>query len=223
VAVYEAVVFDMDGVLADSEPEYFAAMQEVLAPLGHEVTEQDQRAVMGHSIEDTWEYLRERFALGEDLSSLMQAYDEALLRRLAVPRQTLPGVSELVSALRERGVPVAVASSSLASWIEALLGGLRLQGEFDALVPATMVPHPKPAPDIYIEAARRLGKAPERCIAIEDTPTGLAAAKAAGMLTVQVRASSTAWPPQPEADVVLETLRDFDLRLVSSDASRTRR
>jgi HAD superfamily hydrolase (TIGR01509 family) len=146
-----------------------------------------------------------------------------LLRRLAVPRQTLPGVSELVSALRERGVPVAVASSSLASWIEALLGGLRLQGVFDALVPATMVPHPKPAPDIYIEAARRLGKAPERCIAIEDTPTGLAAAKAAGMLTVQVRASSTAWPPQPEADVVLETLRDFDLRLVSSDASRTRR
>jgi HAD superfamily hydrolase (TIGR01509 family) len=223
VAVYEAVVFDMDGVLADSEPEYFAAMQDVLAPLGHEVTEQDQRAVMGHSIEDTWEYLRERFALGENLSKLMQAYDEVLLRRLAVPRQTLPGVSELVSALRERGVPVAVASSSLASWIEALLGGLRLQGVFDALVPATMVPHPKPAPDIYIEAARRLGKAPERCIAIEDTPTGLAAAKAAGMLTVQVRASSTAWPPQPEADVVLETLRDFDLRLVSSDASRTRR
>jgi HAD superfamily hydrolase (TIGR01509 family) len=223
VAVYEAVVFDMDGVLADSEPEYFAAMQEVLAPLGHEVTEQDQRAVMGHSIEDTWEYLRERFALGEDLSELMQAYDEVLLRRLAVPRQTLPGVSELVSALRELGVPVAVASSSLASWIEALLGGLRLQGAFDALVPATMVLHPKPAPDIYIEAARRLGKAPERCIAIEDTPTGLAAAKAAGMLTVQVRASSTAWPPQPDADVVLETLRDFDLRLVSSDASRTRR
>jgi beta-phosphoglucomutase-like phosphatase (HAD superfamily) len=78
-----------------------------------------------------------------------------------------------------------------------------------------MVAHPKPAPDIYVEAARRLGKTPERCIAIEDTPTGLASAKAAGMLTVQVRSSSTAWPPQPDAAIVLKSLREFDLSLVT--------
>jgi beta-phosphoglucomutase-like phosphatase (HAD superfamily) len=91
---------------------------------------------------------------------------------------------------------------------------------FDALVSATMVEHPKPAPDIYVEAARRLGTAPERCIAIEDTPTGLASAKAAGMLTVQVRSSRSAWPPQPDADVVLETLREFDLGLVQVTSNR---
>ena len=110
---------------------------------------------------------------------------------------------------------MAVASSSLPAWIEALLGGIGLEGAFDALVSASMVPHPKPAPDIYEEAARRLGKRPERCVAIEDTPTGMAAAKAAGMFTVQVRSSSTAWPPMDDADIVLDSLRDFDLALVS--------
>ena len=133
---------------------------------------------------------------------------------LALISEPLPGVRELLGDLREHGVPIAVASSSLPSWIEALLGGLGLREAFDALVSATMVEHPKPAPDIYLEAARRLATPPERCIAIEDTPTGLASAKAAGMLTVQVRASSTAWEPLPEADIVLRTLREFDLRLV---------
>jgi len=213
---YEAVVFDMDGVLADSEPVYFAAMQVVLAPMGHDVTEAHQRDMMGHSIEDTWAYLQRTFAIEGPLDALVQSYDQELVRQLALLTEPLPGVRELIAALRERGVPIAVASSSLPSWIEALLGGLELNDAFDALVSATMVPHPKPAPDIYVEAARRLGKAPERCIAIEDTPTGLASAKAAGMLTVQVRAASTAWPPQPDADVVLETLREFELGLVTS-------
>jgi HAD superfamily hydrolase (TIGR01509 family) len=212
---YEAVVFDMDGVLADSEPVYFAAMQVVLAPMDLRVTEADQRAVMGHSIEDTWVYLRQRFGLEGPLDDLVQAYDQELIRQLALVNEPLPGVRELTATLKQRGVPIGVASSSLPAWIEALLGGLGLHDAFDALVSATMVERPKPAPDIYVEAARRLGKAPHRCIAIEDTPTGLASAKAAGMLTVQVRASSTAWPPQPEADVVLESLREFELGLVT--------
>ena len=214
---YDAIVFDMDGVLADSEPVYFAAMQAVLGPLGHEVTEAHQRAVMGHSIQDTWAYLRETFNLEGLLDALVDAYDVAIKGMLAEIHETLPGVRELIAELRARSVPIAVASSSLPSWIEALLTGLRLNDGFDALVSATMVAHPKPAPDIYLEAARRLGTPPERCIAIEDTPTGLRSAKGAGMLTVQVRASSTAWPPQPEADVALETLREFDLSMVTAD------
>ena len=220
MAQYSAVVFDMDGVLADSEPVYHAAMQAVLAPLGHEVTGEHQRAVMGHSIEDTWAYLRRTFALEGPLDALVAAYDAELLQRLAQLHDPLPGVRELVGALRERGVPIAVASSSLPAWIEALLGGLALDDAFDALVSASMVERPKPAPEIYVEAARRLGQPPERCIAIEDTPTGLASANAAGMLTVQVRSSSTAWPPQPDADVVLDTLRDFDLALLGDKADQ---
>ena len=207
----------MDGVLADSEPVYYRAMRDVLAPLGHMVTDEHQRAIMGHSIQDTWLYLQQAFNLKGPLDLLVEMYDLELRRLLLQVHETLPGVRELIPALRERDVPIAVASSSLPEWIEALLGGLGLLHSFDALVSATMVEHPKPAPDIYIEAARRLGAAPEETIGIEDTPTGLASAKAAGLFTVQVRASSTAFEPLPDADLVLDTLRDFDLGLVSAN------
>jgi HAD superfamily hydrolase (TIGR01509 family) len=189
-------------------------MKDVLSPLGHMVTDEHQRAIMGHSIEDTWLYLQQAFDLKGPLDLLVEMYDMELRRLLLQVHETLPGVRELIVALKQRGVPTAVASSSLPEWIEALLTGLGLQQSFEALVSATMVEHPKPAPDIYIEAARRLGFAPEATIGIEDTPTGLASAKAAGLFTIQVRASSTAFQPLPDADLVLMTLRDFDLELV---------
>src|SRR5690606_4918833 len=202
-----------------SEPMHFAAMEALLKPLGHEVTGEHQFAVMARSIPDTWAYLRDTFGLEGPAEELVDAYGENLMQRLRQMRETLPGVRELVSALKERDVPMAVASSSLPDWIEALLEGVGLSDAFDALVSASMVEHPKPAPDIYLEAARRLATPPERCIAIEDTPTGLKAAKAAGMHVVQVRSSTAAWPPQPEADVVLDSLEDFDLAWVSGNAT----
>lgn len=211
---FRAVVFDMDGVLADSEPVYYRAMNDVLNPLGHKVTDEHQRALMGHSIEDTWLYLQQAFDLKGPLDLLVEMYDMELRRLLLQVHEPLPGVRELIAALKQRGVPIAVASSSLPEWIEALLGGLGLSHAFDALVSATMVEHPKPAPDIYVEAAGRLGANPEDTIGIEDTPTGLASAKAAGLFTIQVRAASTAFEPLPDADLVLDTLREFDLALV---------
>jgi HAD superfamily hydrolase (TIGR01509 family) len=212
---FRAVVFDMDGVLADSEPVYYRAMRDVLAPLGKQITDDHQRAIMGHSIEDTWRYLAQTFDLTGPLDTLVQMYDVELRRLLLQVHEALPGVRELIAGLRERRVPIAVASSSLPEWIDALLNGLGLAHAFDALVSASMVQHPKPAPDIYLEATRRLGSEPGQTIGIEDTPTGLASAKAAGLFTVQVRSASSAFEPQPDADLVLESLRDFDLGLVA--------
>lgn len=212
--LYRAVVFDMDGVIADSEPVYYEAINAVLAPLGKSFTPQLQRAIMGHGVAETWAVVAKELALEGPLDGLVDAYDRELCRRLALVRETLPGVRELIAALRGRSVPVGLASSSWPGWIDALLRGVGLEDAFDARVSAIEVAHGKPAPDVYLLAAERLGVAPERCIAIEDTPTGLAAAAAAGMLAVQVRASSTAFPPLPEADVVLETLESFDLGLL---------
>ncbi|HWC29263.1 MAG TPA: HAD family phosphatase, partial [Dehalococcoidia bacterium] len=193
-AVYRAVIFDMDGVLADSEPIYHYAMQLMLTPLGKQITPTQQRDMMGKSIEDTWAYLANAFSLEGPLDALIDAYDQELRRQLALVRDTLPGVRELLGALKQRGVPMAVASSSLPEWIDALLGGLGLQGTFDAAVSARQAAHPKPAPDVYLLAAERLGIDPNHCIAVEDSPTGLASAKAAAMFTVQSRAASTAFP-----------------------------
>lgn len=213
---FSAVVFDMDGVLADSEPIYNAAMQSVLTPLGHVITEEHQNAVMGLGIEDTWRYLADTFGIEGSTEHLSTAYNDELLVLLAQVHVTLPGVRELIDALKQRNVPIAVASSSLPAWIEALLGGLGLLDAFDVLVSRRMVPNGKPAPDIYLQAAKLLNTDPPHCIAIEDTPNGLASAKAAGMFAVQVRASSTAFPPLPNADLVIDSLADFPLSLLDA-------
>lgn len=211
---YRAVVFDMDGVLADSEPVYQDAVNVVLEPLGKRITPEMHEKIMGHGVEATWRALIRELDLPGTMEDYIPPYDKVLIERLAKIKAPLPGAGELVTKLRRRGIPVAVASSSLPAWMDALLGGIGLRGAFDALASATEVEHPKPAPDLYLLAAQKLGVAPEACIAVEDTPTGLRAAKAAGMFAVQVRGSSTAFPPLPEADRVIEALGHFDLGLL---------
>ena len=98
--------------------------------------------------------------------------------------------------------------------MDATLRGLDLEGAFNAVVSASEVANGKPAPDLFLAAAERLGVPPERCLAVEDTGPGIVAAKAAGMFAVQLRAASTALPPLPDADLVLDSLTDFDLSLV---------
>lgn len=213
---YSAVIFDMDGVLADSEPTYFAAMQSVLGPLGVEITEEHQRHIMGSSIEATWRYFAETFALEGSLDALVDSYDHELRHLLAQLHDTLPGVRELIPRLRGLGLPIAVASSSIPEWINALLGGLGLQDAFDTAVSTREAGRSKPAPDVYLLAARRLAVPPAGCIAIEDTPTGLASANAAGMFTIQTRSASSAFPPLPNADLVLDSLLDFPLSLLEA-------
>lgn len=216
---YQGVIFDMDGVLADSEPVYFQALNTVLAVYGKSITAEQHRQTMAHGVQEAWTAIIGAVGLHEPIDNLIAAYDAELVRALPLIRQALPGVEQLIQEIRGRGIPIGLASSSLPQWIDGLLSGIGLLESFDAKVSASMVARTKPAPDIYLLAAQRIGVEPERCIAIEDTPTGLKAARAAGMLATQVRSASTAFPPLPEADLVLDSLLDFDLSLL--DAGRT--
>ena len=210
---FRAVIFDLDGVLWDGEPLYHEAFNVVLAPLGHRVSEDDYNQVIGQSVEACWDWMWERFKLTEPAASFLPAYDQAVLRLLQRPAEPLPGVRSLLRELRRLGVPIGVASSSLRPWVDATLRGLALEHAFDATVSASEVAAAKPAPDLYLAAAARLGVPPQRCLAVEDTLAGLRSAKAAGMFAVQLRAASTALPPLEEADLVLDTLEGFDLSL----------
>src|SRR4030042_755624 len=95
-----------------------------------------------------------------------------------------PGVRALIGELRHSGVPIAVASTSLRAWVDATLRGLDLEGAFNTVVSASEVANGKPDPDLFLAAAARLGVPPDRCLAVEDTGPGIAAAKAAGMFAV---------------------------------------
>ena len=214
MGLYQAVIFDMDGVLADSEPLYHQGLNEVLRDFGLLITEEQHESLLGMTVPATWDAIFEWYSPPAGYDECVDRYDKAMVRLLSQPRSPLPGVRELLSELRQRGVPRALASSSLPNWVEALLKSTGLDGCFDVLVSSTSVENGKPAPDIFLYTAAKLGVAPERCVVLEDSRTGVLAAKAAGTFAVQVRAASTALPPLAEADLVLERLSDFPLSLL---------
>lgn len=205
----------MDGVLADSEPLYLEGINEVLNQYGVELSAGDNVETMGTTVEVTWQKVIERFCLPpESFDDCVAAYDQAMERLLRRAGEPLPGARTLLTELRRRNVPYALASSALPNWIRSVLEATGLDGSFEVIVSRSMVEHGKPAPDIYLCAADKLGIDPTRCVALEDTPTGLASAKAAGMLVVQVRGSSTAFSPLPDADLVIDSLERFPLSLL---------
>jgi HAD superfamily hydrolase (TIGR01509 family) len=211
---YRAVVFDLDGVLWDGEPIYHEAFNVVLRPHGHAVTSEEYTNIIGFSVEAAWDWVIKRFQLREPPHEYYEKYDAAVMELLANPVDPLPGVRETIARLKSIPVPVGLASASLRQWVDATLQGIGLADAFDATVSASEVERAKPAPDMYLLAAEKLGVLPGECIAVEDTRSGLRSAKAAGMYAVQVRAASTALPPIDEADVVIDSYAEFDFSLV---------
>jgi len=191
--VITAVVFDCDGVLVDSEPIADAVWAEVLAERGYEMSQADGDACRGITEAATYDYFSGRADL--------LPYDEhmAALDALRVPRfeedlEAFPDAADTVRALAAQGIPMAVASSSRRHALDAKLEIVGLGRYFDAVVGGDEVEHGKPAPDVYLEAARRLGVAPSACLAIEDSDNGAAAGVAAGMRTVMIRRDGSISP-----------------------------
>ena len=213
---YRAVIFDMDGVLADSEPAFFDAVNLTLEPTGKQIAWEAYKRLLGTSVEVTWHEVLTMLDLPTDIEPYQPRFNEVLLDCLRQPRAPLPGVVAVIDELDRRGVPFAVATSSIRPWFDAVMESTGLTGRFAVSVTADMITHPKPAPDIYLRAAGLLGVPPFACIAIEDTIPGIASAKAAGMHAIHVMASSTALPPIREADRVIETLLEFPFALVES-------
>jgi len=211
---YRGVIFDLDGVIWDGEPRYHEAFNVVLAPYAQRVSDADYNKIIGSSVEAAWDWVRERFSLSEPASVFYRLYNDAVLDLMKQPREPLPGVRELLAELEARGIPVGLASASLRNWVDMTLTGLGLSEAFASTATASEVERSKPAPDLYLLAANGLGIPPEACLAFEDTPSGIASAQGAGMFAVQVRASSTALPPLPEADLVIGKYSDFDVSLL---------
>jgi HAD superfamily hydrolase (TIGR01509 family) len=214
VSGFRAVVFDMDGVLVDTEPAFFDAANIVLAEEAKRIEWERYRVLLGTSVEVTWESLIDMLDLHGNLRSYLRRYGIVLRQELAKPRAPLPGVVDLLDELARRETPVALATSSWRPWAEIVLASCGLSDRFACAATGDEVEHEKPAPDIYLKAAGLLGIEPERCVAVEDTAPGIASARAAGMHAVQVRAASTALPPLDAADLVLDSLEQFPLALL---------
>jgi HAD superfamily hydrolase (TIGR01509 family) len=216
---FQAVVFDMDGVLVDTEPAFFDAANDVLSDEGVSIDWKRYEPCLGTSVEETWRSIIEILSLSGDLEGYLRRYGEALASHLSRPRQPLTGADDLLDKLDAWGVPHALATSSWRSWADTILKSAGLGDRFAVLVTAKDVAQEKPAPDVYLEAAARLGRDPRCCIAIEDTLPGIIAAQRAGMFTIQVRGSTTALPPIERADLVIDSLQCFPLELLDRNGS----
>jgi HAD superfamily hydrolase (TIGR01509 family) len=207
--VIEAVVFDLDGVIVDSEHVWDEVREQLARERGGRWHERAQRDMMGMSSLEWSRYMHEVIGLREPPDEI----SVEVVRRLAARyREELPlidGAAEAVQRLAARW-PLAVASSSNRPIIDLVLEVSVLASRFAVTVSSEEVARGKPAPDVYLEAARRLDVDPARCAAIEDSHNGILAAKAAGMRVVAI--PNRRYPPGEEA------LADADLVLPSVDA-----
>jgi beta-phosphoglucomutase-like phosphatase (HAD superfamily) len=183
----DAVVFDMDGLMLDTEPLYKTAWQQALAELGHELDDACYVHFVGRSTEDCENVVAEQLGLSFPLETFRSRWP-VLWRDCARAQgiATKAGLRELISYIRNQELPLAVATSSDSSFTDFSLGRADLRGTFDVVVTGDQVAHPKPAPDIYLEAARRLGVNPVHCLALEDSEAGILAASRAGMVSLLV-------------------------------------
>jgi HAD superfamily hydrolase (TIGR01509 family) len=206
----EAVVFDLDGVLFDSEQIWDEVREQLARERGGRWHEAAQRAMMGMSSTEWSQYMHDEIGLPESPEEISAEVVRRLEERY---RQYLPlvdGADEAVERLAARW-PLGIASSSNREVIDLVLELSGLAPFFKVTVSSEEVARGKPAPDVYLEATRRLGVAPERSVAIEDSENGIRAAKAAGMRVVAI--PNPHFPPDPEAleqaDVTIGSLAEL--------------
>lgn len=187
-AAAAAYIFDLDGTLVDSEPNYEASDRAFLAGWGIVYDEELNRAVMGRGIKEALALFESRFPESPfhalPVAERIRLKDEAYLAYARGRTRAFPAMLALARELSSRGAPLAVASGSSPEVIRLCLAEAGYGGLFGAVVSAAEVPRGKPAPDVFLEAARRLGAPCGRCLVFEDTLVGLEAAKAAGMACV---------------------------------------
>lgn len=205
----DAVVFDCDGLLAETESGWTRAETALFAEHGCGFGPAEKQLLVGGTLKAAGEAMARHFDKPGSAAALAERLAELVWKELRVGAPALPGARELVNRVRERGIPLAVASNSPRRFVEASLVSAGLDDLFEVIVTADEVEHGKPAPDIYLRACELLGAAPTETVAFEDSRTGVASARAAGMFVVGV-------PSTPgstlDVDALFSSLADDELR-----------
>lgn len=206
----QAVLFDFDGVCADTEPLGLELDRAVYARHGIHPTRQEMESLVGTTGEESVPALFARYGQQVSAEQYWAEREDNVVIYRDMPLSAMPGVIDLLRRLRARGVLTALVSTTRASNINFALNRLGMQPLFDALVTGDMVEHHKPEPEPYLLGARTLGAEPVACVAIEDSPTGIASAKAAGLYTIGF-AGLTIHQDTSAADETVGTLVGLEL------------
>ncbi|GII61262.1 haloacid dehalogenase [Sphaerisporangium krabiense] len=204
----DAVFFDMDGLLVDTEKLWFQVESDVMRRLGAAWTQADQENLVGGSMPATVAYMLRVAGSDRDPAEVEAWMLDGVLALLADGFDAMPGALELLGEIRAAGVPTGLVTSSARLMADSVLNGIGRE-HFDIVVTGDDVRNFKPAPEPYLLAAERVGVPPARCVALEDSPNGVAAATAAGCAVVAVP-SVVPVPPAPRR-LVVESLKQVDV------------
>ncbi len=208
-----AAIFDMDGLLIDSEPLWQDAELACFQPLGVPVTRELCRESAGRRIDEVVRLWYDRFGWeGPGVDEMVEQVLKTVTKLIMERAEALPGVRETMDALQTRKIPMAIASSSPPALIDAVVDALEIGDYLSLTHSGVHEERGKPDPAVFLSTARRLGVAPEHCLVFEDAPAGVTAASHAGMRVVAVPSVfDPADPAFSQADQVLGSLREFEL------------
>ena len=205
------VIFDMDGVIIDSEPIYFKVEQELLRELGINFSKKEHSKYVGRS--DLWQSIKDKYGLDFDADEIQEREQNRYMTYLAESFNDGPieGVSDLIKSLKSDGYTLVLASSSPMENIRFVLKKFGLLDFFSHKVSGDELETSKPHPEIFLEAAKMAGTEPQHCLVIEDSQNGVRAAKDAGMKCVGYKNLNSGQQDLSPADWIIENFNEFDL------------
>jgi HAD superfamily hydrolase (TIGR01509 family) len=213
----QAIIFDMDGLMVDSEPIARRGWEIVLAKYGRELDQHTYERMVGRRLEESAAIIIETYKLPLSRDNLAQIKEDEMVRLWAEGLPVMPGLHQLVACLNEQSIPWGVATSSRRHYALKVLAQLGLSDTCQAVAAGNEVQRGKPAPDIYLLAAERMNIDPQYCLALEDSVPGGNAAIAAGMTLAAVPNGHTSPADFPFADYIFGSLHDV-INLVKRNA-----
>lgn len=217
----EAVIWDMDGVIIDSEPAHYEVNKSVFKKLGLNISDQEYNTYIGVSNPEMWSIIKGKHKLGHSVPELVKIQLEGNLEYLRQSNeQPIPGVTHLLESLKRENIAIGLASSSPFEFIALVLKKFNIKEYFQVIISGEEIANGKPAPDIFIAAANELKAAPQKCIVIEDSKNGVKAAKSAGMKCIGFQNKNSGDQDLSEADLIVCSLEGLDITILKNLALR---
>jgi HAD superfamily hydrolase (TIGR01509 family) len=207
---FKGIIFDMDGVLADTASIYFPLMKKYLHEHSVNVTDEDISLLVGYNFEKKTEYLNRKYGIKVNYKEFVEQVSGKARKEFFYELKAEPGAKELIDELKSNKIKIALATANGDKNVKVVLESIELEDAFDAKITSTHTTHAKPHPEVYLKALNALQLNPENCIVIEDTVIGVESAKKAGIKAIAFPNQFNYHHNFSEADKMISSLKELN-------------